>query len=262
MVIAACIEEEKALELIALGWTQARIAQEFGTSQASYQRWIHASPVRLSLVREAETKAAHAYVHLSVDEFDAASDQFELSKAREKALHLRWMAARFNRPVFGDKIENIQDTRITIQLVQFDSAGLPLVQDISNSIDKQALMGGDSSGSVGVALGNPTSTATHGLPLSAHGVQSITDVPLKEHEQVSVDISEDEYKPVVMNMDSIPGREARLEKRRIAKELARKARKDEYWRGRGYIWNGEKYVKDTRPPEQVVSDAKRKWDSE
>jgi hypothetical protein len=205
------------------------------------------------------TKAAQSYADMVIDELDEAQDALAVTKAREKAVHLRWMAARYNRALYGDKIENIQDTRITIQLVQFDSAGLPLVQDISNSIDKQALMGGDSSGSVGVALGNPTSTATHGLPLSSH---RITDVPLKEHEQVSIDISEDEYKPVVMNMDSIPGREARLEKRRIAKELARKARKDEYWRGRGYIWNGEKYVKDTRPPEQVVSDAKRKWDSE
>jgi len=230
------------------------VAKQAQVSKASLIMWVQSNADRSARAKEVRSWTAQAWDEQAEHAILEASDPMELARARELASHYRWRASKIAPRIYGDKLQVEQDTKMVIQLVTFDSAGLPLVQDMLTSEHKQ--VGGDSSGSVGVALGNPTSTATHGVL----AVPLIEDVLLKEHEQVSVDISEDEYKPVVMNMDSIPGREARLEKRRIARELARKARKDEYWGGRGYIWNGEKYVKDTRTAEQVVSDAKRKWD--
>jgi hypothetical protein len=89
---------------------------------------------------------------------------------------------------------------ITVQLVQYDSVGQPqIIQNISTNQDNIDLAkGGDSSGSVGVALGNPTSTATSSVPVglstvsvldtSTTGLVSNASVPVRLPSQGNVHV--------------------------------------------------------------------------
>jgi transcriptional regulator with XRE-family HTH domain len=175
------IDEDECLILIEQGMTQTKIAQRLGIDQAQYNRWLYSDRHRLIRARDAMTRAAQAYADKAIDELEAANDAVSVTKANNLAHHLRWMASRYNRALFGDKIEVNQDTTITIQLVQYDSSGLPIVQDVSQDKHaltyehKQGLMNGEVGGVLAAggdgSEGNPTSTASHSVSsVSSHDV--------------------------------------------------------------------------------------------
>ncbi len=167
------IDEEEVMDCIAQGMTQTAIARKYKVDQANYNRWLYADKHRLARARDAMTRAAQSYSDMVIDELDAASDALELAKAREKAHHLRWLAARYNRALFGDKLEVSGDQTITVLVTRNTGE----IIDVSpKNISMDGSKGGVVQAGGGVLEGNPTSTALHGVYKPTHGVPQALDI--------------------------------------------------------------------------------------
>lgn len=79
------------------------IARSLGTGLSTVADWIAADPVRSARAREARISAAASYDDQALQAIRAASDPFELTKAREEASHLRWRASKANPREYGDR---------------------------------------------------------------------------------------------------------------------------------------------------------------
>ena len=80
------------------------IAAEYGVGLATLVAWMEAVPERSHACARARETAAQAYDEQALDAIRQAGDAFELAKAREEAIHLRWRAKAVNPRRYGDKV--------------------------------------------------------------------------------------------------------------------------------------------------------------
>lgn len=91
-------------DMILDGKSYRAIAAEAKVSLGGLNRWIAAQPDRLHACACARELASQTYDEMAVEELTAASDVFELSKAKELATHYRWRAKCANPKKYGDKV--------------------------------------------------------------------------------------------------------------------------------------------------------------
>ena len=95
---------DKFCDLIESGQSQAEIARNLGIEKAVVTRWLAAEDQRSARAREARANSAESLYEMAHQNILAASDVFELSKAKEEAQHLRKWAGIRNPREYGDKV--------------------------------------------------------------------------------------------------------------------------------------------------------------
>jgi hypothetical protein len=98
-------DEAAVIEMIATGTGYRAIAAKYGVSIGSVHAWINAIPERSHVCAKARELAAFSEDERAFEEIAAASDPFELAKAKEMAIHRRWRAKSLNPQKYGDKVE-------------------------------------------------------------------------------------------------------------------------------------------------------------
>lgn len=86
------------------GESMTAIAASFGLGTGSLRYWVSLDISRSARVREARALTGAACDDEALDRIDAASDPFELAKAREAAQHLRWRAKAIAPKEYGEKV--------------------------------------------------------------------------------------------------------------------------------------------------------------
>ena len=81
------------------------LAGEIGVSIGSLLMWIEADKERSARAREARIVMARRWDEKSEAVLAAASDPFELSKAKELSHHYRWRASKIAPRDYGEKIQ-------------------------------------------------------------------------------------------------------------------------------------------------------------
>jgi transcriptional regulator with XRE-family HTH domain len=99
------LDEAAILARIENGESIAAIAASLGADRSTLSRWLNAEEHRSARAREARQAAAAAYDEQAEQELRAATDLFQLAKARELAQHLRWRASKINPKAYGDRLE-------------------------------------------------------------------------------------------------------------------------------------------------------------
>lgn len=89
---------------LAAGETQRDIGESYGMSPGGFSMWLSADPERAARAREARGMAAVLWDESAEAEIRGASDQFELSRAKELAQHYRWRATKIAPRLYGDKV--------------------------------------------------------------------------------------------------------------------------------------------------------------
>lgn len=87
------------------GATLTSFAQSLGVETSTLTRWLDADPQRSARAREARSRAAATYDDMALRGIEEAADPFELARAKERAHHLRWRAAKVNPREYGEKLE-------------------------------------------------------------------------------------------------------------------------------------------------------------
>lgn len=97
---------DKVCELIESGCSLTFIANEAGTTTAHLLRWLDAPehPERSARAQIARKRTAELWDQKADELLEAASDPFELAKAKERAHHMRWRAKAINPGRYGDKV--------------------------------------------------------------------------------------------------------------------------------------------------------------
>ena len=98
------IGTEKMAERIANGETYSEIAGIAGVGLGALCAWIETDPERSHACTRAREVSAQAFEERAQEEIESASDQFELAKAKELAIHWRWRAKAVNPRRYGDKV--------------------------------------------------------------------------------------------------------------------------------------------------------------
>jgi len=80
------------------------IAERLGIKLGAFTWWIDGTPERSHACASAREAAAQAYDEMALEVIEGAADPFELSKAREMAVHYRWRAKAANPKRYGDKV--------------------------------------------------------------------------------------------------------------------------------------------------------------
>jgi len=86
--------------------TMTDIAAEIGVGIGTLIAWIEADSERSARAREARARTARLWDEQATREIAAATDPFELAKAKELAHHYRWRAAKIAPRDYGEKIEH------------------------------------------------------------------------------------------------------------------------------------------------------------
>lgn len=94
---------EAVCEDIALGRSMTHVAFTVGVSIGSMLAWIAADPERSARVREVRVSMALHWDERAEAAISAASDEFELRKAKEISHHYRWRASKIAPKDYGDK---------------------------------------------------------------------------------------------------------------------------------------------------------------
>ena len=82
---------------------------------ATLTDWIAFDTKRSDRVREARITAASSYDDIALGSIRAATNTFELAKAREEAHHLRWRSSKFQPQRYGDRTTIAGDPDAPIQ---------------------------------------------------------------------------------------------------------------------------------------------------
>lgn len=93
-------------ERIGDGSSLTDIAEEVTVSIGSLLTWLKADAERSARAREARRATAQSWDEQAEAELRAASDVFELAKARELASHFRWRASKIAPADYGDKVQH------------------------------------------------------------------------------------------------------------------------------------------------------------
>lgn len=96
---------EQVAEWIADGKSYREIAKSAEVGLGSLCLWIDAEPERSHACARAREVSAQAFEDKAQEHIEDAGDQFELSKAKELAIHLRWRAKVANPKRYGDKVQ-------------------------------------------------------------------------------------------------------------------------------------------------------------
>ena len=99
------IGSEQVAEWIADGKSYREIARTAEVGLGSLCLWIDAEPERSHACARAREDSAQSFEHQAQEFILDAGDQFELSKAKELAIHLRWRAKVNNPRRYGDKVQ-------------------------------------------------------------------------------------------------------------------------------------------------------------
>ena len=100
------IGSEQVAEWIADGRSYREIARTAEVGLGRLCMWIEADPERSRACARARETSAQAFEDQAQEYIHDAEDQFELSKAKELAIHLRWRAKVNNPRRYGDKVQN------------------------------------------------------------------------------------------------------------------------------------------------------------
>jgi hypothetical protein len=104
-----------ALDVYGIDWvcericdevTLTAIAKEASVATATLLNWINADADRSARAKAARAQMAAVWDDRATEVIQAATNGFELAKARELAQHYRWRASKIS-PAYNDKV--IQD---------------------------------------------------------------------------------------------------------------------------------------------------------
>jgi hypothetical protein len=97
--------EAEIIEAMRAGFGYRAIAPKYDVSIGLLAQWVAANPERSHACARAREESADQCDEEAEDLLRDAADPFELAKARELAVHLRWRAKSRNPKVYGDKIQ-------------------------------------------------------------------------------------------------------------------------------------------------------------
>lgn len=127
------VGEKDIVDLIASGAGYRMIAAKYAVSLGTLHAWINATPERSHACACASVLASHVEDDTALDEIAGAKDPFELSRARELAIHRRWRAKALNPKKYGDKVDlnhggkiDLTDDQVTTRLTLLLSKVLPV----------------------------------------------------------------------------------------------------------------------------------------
>lgn len=101
----AAIGVDVVVQRVIEGRSYREIASEFGVAVSTLHDWIEADPERSHACACARERSAQTWDEKAVEEIELATNQFELQKARELAVHYRWRAKAVNPRRYGDKVQ-------------------------------------------------------------------------------------------------------------------------------------------------------------
>jgi hypothetical protein len=96
---------EQVAEWIADGRSYRDIARTVEVGLGRLCHWIDADPERSQACARARENSAQSFEDQAQEHIENAVNQFELSKAKELAIHLRWRAKVNNPKRYGDKVQ-------------------------------------------------------------------------------------------------------------------------------------------------------------
>ena len=99
------LDEDAILARIENGESLAHVAASLGLDRSTLSKWLNADHHRSARAREARAASAAAFDEQAERDLRAATNPFELAKARDLAHHLRWRASKINPKAYGDKLE-------------------------------------------------------------------------------------------------------------------------------------------------------------
>jgi DNA-binding CsgD family transcriptional regulator len=117
--------ESEVIDMITRGTGYRAIADKYKVSIGTVHAWINETPERSHACARARELAAHAEDEAALADISAASDQFELAKAKELAIHRRWRAKSLNPKQYGDKVQ--VDAEVKVETVDQVDAMLTLL---------------------------------------------------------------------------------------------------------------------------------------
>lgn len=94
-----------AIELLTQGKWPGEVAKVIGVKLKDMVAWVDDDPDRKAQYARARQIAAEANLEEAERGLRDAKDNFTLTKARDLAYHLRWLAARRDPVSFGDKVD-------------------------------------------------------------------------------------------------------------------------------------------------------------
>lgn len=101
-----------ALDVYGIDWvcerigdeaTLTHIAREASVATATLLNWINLDADRSARVKAARSQMAAIWDERATEVIQAATNAFELAKAREMAQHYRWRASKIS-PAYNDKV--------------------------------------------------------------------------------------------------------------------------------------------------------------
>jgi transposase-like protein len=96
--------EQVIIDMITRGAGYRAIAREHDVSIGSLFAWINGTSERSHACANARELASYSEDELALDDIELATNQFDLAKAREMAIHRRWRAKILNPRKYGDKV--------------------------------------------------------------------------------------------------------------------------------------------------------------
>lgn len=109
------------------GQTYTAICASVGVSMGAFLAWLAADMERSQRARDSRIISAQAIDEQAQEAIRSAKDQFDLQKARELAVHLRWKASKIAPRDYGDKLQveaNVTHNNLSDDELQKRSAEL------------------------------------------------------------------------------------------------------------------------------------------
>jgi hypothetical protein len=97
---------QRICEMITAGESMTGIAAQIGVHVSTLIEWSEDDPQRTARLREARQRSARVWDERAESVIAAASDPFELNRARELAHHYRWRAKAIAPREYGDRVTN------------------------------------------------------------------------------------------------------------------------------------------------------------
>lgn len=125
---------EEIGERLAGGKTLTKIASELEVSTGALFNWIEANPERSARVRACRALSARIWDDKATEVIEAASEPFELAKAKELSHHYRWRSSKIAPKEYGDKLDVTHDGKIELDDSQLDARIAAIGTSLSDAI--------------------------------------------------------------------------------------------------------------------------------
>lgn len=106
--------EAEIIELMRSGEGYRSIAHRYDVSIGLLAAWVAQNDERSQACARARAESADQCDEEAEQLLRDAADPFELTKARELAVHLRWRAKSRNPKVYGDRIQQEHSGELTV----------------------------------------------------------------------------------------------------------------------------------------------------